>query len=483
MEKSVNGLYEFGRFRLDRAERLLLRDGERIPLTPKAFDLLVALVEGAGHLLEREALLKQIWPDSFVEENNLADNISRLRKTLGEGDNGEKFIETVPKRGYRFVAEVRRADGGSLATISSLPVVAPGSGERRRRSLRFWLLSGALALTSLLAVAAWLNFRVNQKAEVEQLEFKGNFYLGKWNQGEVRRGIEYYTRAASLNPNSSTAYEGMATGWNFLSDVHLPPREAMPKAKAAAIKALHLNEKSAHAHVAMALIKAQYDWDWDGARSEFNRALELDPGANSIHQVYGYYLIAAGRHADAQAEMRRVVDADANDDYGLWGLGMAFYFGGQYEQAVEQFRRAIALESGSHWSHMLLGWAYERQGKFADAITELEQASRLFDGNPQIRAAIGHAYAASGQRAAAQNVLLELSETAKRRYVSAYDIATIHAGLGETDLALKWLEQASVERSGWLAWWLKSDPKFDALRVDPRFHDLLKRVGLERQGL
>lgn len=120
MEENLKRLYEFGLFRLDAGERLLLRDGVIVPLTPKAFDVLLVLVEQAGHLLEKDALMKTVWPDSFVEENNLADNISRLRKALGEGENGQKFIETIPKRGYRFVAGVKESSCASAA-----PVVTP----------------------------------------------------------------------------------------------------------------------------------------------------------------------------------------------------------------------------------------------------------------------------------------------------------------------------------------------------------------------
>ena len=131
MEENFKRLYEFGPFRLDAEERLLLRDGEAVPLTPKAFDLLLALLEQPGHLLEKDALMKAVWPDSFVEENNLADNISRLRKALGEGEHGRRFIETIPKRGYRFVAEVRRPDGLGAGPIVEETAPPAGVGERQ----------------------------------------------------------------------------------------------------------------------------------------------------------------------------------------------------------------------------------------------------------------------------------------------------------------------------------------------------------------
>jgi serine/threonine-protein kinase len=239
-----------------------------------------------------------------------------------------------------------------------------------------------------------------------------------------------------------------------------------------------LNEKSPSAHITMAVIMTQYDWDWAGAQQQFQRALALAPQENSAHQLYGWYLIAVGRPVEAQAEMSRTLDSDSGDS--VWALAMSFYFAHQYENAVEQCRRAIAAEPKSHWPHLMLGWAYVQQDRFREGIAEFEEASRLFDQNPQVLAAIGYAYARSGQRAEAQKVLADLSETAKRRYVSPYDVATIHAGLGDRDAALNWLERAYEERCGWLAWWLKSDPKFDALHGDARFQGLLTRIGLPR---
>jgi len=475
MEENLKRLYEFGPFRLDAEERLLLRDGEFVPLTPKAFNLLLTLLEQPGHLIEKEALMQAVWPDSFVEENNLADNISRLRKALGEGENGQKFIETVPKRGYRFSAEVRCLNGESASPSTPAlpqPTIAPWRLQQRPEVI--WI---AIASIVLLLTGVGLYLRsARRSVAVEQIEFKGNFYLNRWDEADIRRGIENYQRAIALAPNSASAYEGLATGWMFLADLHAPPREVAPKAKAAIADALQHDEASAQAHLTLGMLKLQYDWDWTGTEQEFQRAFKLDPENYNAHRLYGWYLIAVGRLAEAQTEMQRALGADPQNWSGLWGLGDAFYFARQYEQAVEQYRRAIGVEPQSHWPHLMLGWAYEQQGKFSEAIAELNQARRPFD-NPQIAAALGHAYAASGQRAAAQKVLAELQEIAQRRYVSPYDVATIYAGLGEQEQALNWLEKAYADRCGWLALWLKVDPKFDGLRADERFRDLLRRVG------
>jgi tetratricopeptide (TPR) repeat protein len=157
-------------------------------------------------------------------------------------------------------------------------------------------------------------------------------------------------------------------------------------------------------------------------------------------------------------------------------LGLSHYFARQYEQAIEQSRRAIGVDSTSYWSHMLLGWAHEQKGGFSAAIDDLSQASRLCD-NPQVIASLGHAYAASGSRAEAQKVIAALRVSSNRRYVSPYDVAGIYAGLGDKEQALVWLEKAYEDRSGWLALWVKVDPKFDALRTEPRFRNLLHRIG------
>lgn len=488
MAENLKRLYEFGPFRLDAGERLLLRDGEVVPLTPKAFDLLLALVEQSGHLLEKETLMKAVWPDSFVEENNLADNISRLRKALGEGENGQKFIETIPKRGYRFVAEVQKQNGLGASQVVEEPAsrvgapemqpAAAGGGSPATRSKRSRIILSvfALLLPVLIGAGLWLFSWQKKRVEVQQLEFKGNFYLGRWTEDEIRKGIEYHNQAIALDPNSANAYGRLAAGWMFLSDLYLPPRDAMPKAKAAIVRALQLDETSSEAHATLGLIETQYEWDWKRAEQEFKRAIALTPKSDLAHQIYGWYLIALGRFDEAQAQMKKALGADPLNDFGLWGLGDSFYFARQYEQAVEQYRRAIGVEPKSHWTRLMLGWAYVQQGKFSEAVAELNQAYRLND-RPQVLAALGHAYAVSGQRTEAQKVIGELQETAKRRYVSPYDVATIYAGLGEKEQALAWLEKASEDRSGWLALWLKVDPKFDGLRADERFRDLLRRIG------
>ena len=351
------------------------------------------------------------------------------------------------------------------------------------QSWRGRLIAGVLAVAFAGLVtwvwqrvgSPWLYVARNSPA-VSELLLKGAFYRSRWGEAEVRKGIDYYNRAIALDPNAVEAYGGLASAWTILSDLHVSPRDAMPRARAAVEQALRRNEASADGHISLGVIKMQYDWDFAGAEREFARAMELDPDSPYGLVFRGWLRMAQGRLPAAQADMQRAVDEFPSDELNLWSLGLSFYFAGQYDAAIEQYRRAIAVEPRSYWVHLSLGWAHERQGRVAEAIEELELTRRLLD-TPQVVAALVHALAAAGRRVEAQATMTSLLEYAKRKYVSPYDLATACAGLGDRTETLAWLEKAYEDRSGWLALWLKIDPTFDSLRADDRFRDLLTRVG------
>jgi tetratricopeptide (TPR) repeat protein len=261
---------------------------------------------------------------------------------------------------------------------------------------------------------------------------RGDFYVSKWTEPEVRKGIEYYQRAVALNPTSASAHAGLATGWNFLSDLHSPPHEVMPRSKAAALTAVRLDDSLPAAHIVLGVVKMQYDWDWAGAEHEFTRAIALDPTDAAGHRLYGWLLMATGRFPEAQRQLQIPVEADPLSSFYHVELALAWYLGRDYDRCVEHCRRAIALDSSSYWPHMLLGWAYEQQGKFESALDEAHLANRLSD-NPQVVASVGHAYAVAGRRADAQRVISDLDKKSRRTYISPYDIATIYAGLSDEE--------------------------------------------------
>ena len=253
------------------------------------------------------------------------------------------------------------------------------------------------------------------------------------------------------------------------------PRDAIPKAKEAAKKALELDDTLAEAHASLAVVNAFYDWDWAAAESEFKRSIELKPNYALAHEYYGWYLAMIGRTNEGIAESERSVELDPLSPEANSYLGYVLWVAHRDSQAIEQLRKTTDLDPNYWFAYEVLGLAYERQGQFPEAIAEVQKAVRLAGTIAEPTFGLARVYAVSGNRAEAQKLLDTLKERSKETYVPAYAIALIHAGLGEKDQALASLERACQERS-WYMIFLKVDPRLDSLRSDPRFQDLLRRM-------
>lgn len=645
MNQSAKHFYEFGPFRLDTVERLLLRDGEEVSLTPKVFDLLLVLVENSGHIFEKDELMKAIWPGAVVEETNLTRNISTLRKALGESSDTRQYIETIPWRGYRFVASVKEVTNNNTATPITTPPSPPALSETEERGSRdgeataagpasnvaslvtrirrYQVAAGAIAL-ALLASGGWAlslrfkthppieslvvlpfasgsadpqaeylsngiteslinnlsqlpNLRViarttafrykdqaadpskigrdlnvnavltgkvllrgdtiivqadlvnvadgaqlwgqqytrklsdifalqakiatdiaeesqskltgeekrllakryTNDTEAYRLYQTGRFYWDKRTEDGFKKAIDYFRQATQRDPHYALAHTGLADAYIGLTFYnYLPPKEAMPQAKASAMEALKFDDMLAEAHASLAHVKVNYDWDWAGAESEFKRAIALNPRYTTAHQWYAaHYLTPKGRLEEALAEMSQARDIDPVSLVMNSFMGATLYFAGRRDQAVEQCLKTIELDPNFGVAHWHLGLALVQEARFEEAIAELNKAGALSGGSPLMKAALGHAYAVSGRRGEAMKILTELQKLAERSYVSASEIAAIYAGLGERDRAMAWLEKAAEERAFHLVY-LKVRPEFAPLRSDPRFADLLRRIGL-----
>ena len=282
---------------------------------------------------------------------------------------------------------------------------------------------------------------------------------------------------------ADTAHAGLADSYLILGAFGistLSPKEAFPRAQQAAVKALEIDDGLAEAHTSLALSLAYYDWNWSAAEREFKRSIELKPGYATAHHWYAFiYLTAMGRLDEAIAEMKQ---AQALEPLSLaidTDLGFLLYLTRRYDQAIDEYQKTIEIDPSFVYTHWKLGLAYEQKAMYDEAIAELNEAVRLSARSAQALVLLGHAYAVSENRDAARAVLGELHESSRRSYVSPYRIAAIYVGLGESEPAFAWLERAYVERDAWLVW-LKVDPVLDPIRHDPRFHDLLRRVGLAR---
>jgi tetratricopeptide (TPR) repeat protein len=257
---------------------------------------------------------------------------------------------------------------------------------------------------------------------------------------------------------------------------YLPPAEAWPKAKAAAMQALEIDDTLAEAHTSLGLVKEHYEWDWTGAEKEFKRAIELNPNSANAHLWYGDFLSNTGRLDDGMRETRRAKDLDPLSLIINTKLGWQFYLSSQYDQAVEQLRKVLEIDQKFAPARRILEGVYSQMGKQKEAVAEREKFVSL-SGSPELAASIEEDFSKSGYNGVLQNWLDGMTEISKHGYVSSYDIAQIHARMGEKEKTLIWLEKAYDEHDSGLVS-LGVDPLFNIVRSDARFHALLKRLGL-----
>ena len=669
-------IYEFGPFHLDAPRRLLLREGKQVRLPAKAFEILLVLLEEKGRLDEKDELMRRVWPEAVVEENNLTVNMSALRRSLIESPGEHRYVVTVPGRGYQFVADVRQpgderarenerellatrgvaeisADRASwdgeakgfllsnngnsrsgpaqfatpqtngAASLTHTPSSAEYIGDEiKRHKQGVLLLLAALLATTIvvsylaysrylasrskagitsiavlpfanqtgdpnaeylsdgiseslinslskvsgvkviarssafkykgkeadlqkvanaLGVEAILTGRVTQRGEnlsitvelmntsdqtqmwgeqydrkmsdllatqreiareiVEklklkvsgeekgpakhstesneayQLYLKGRFFWNKRTAEALKKSIEYFNQAIDKDPRFALAYAGLADSYVVPAN-RQPPLEAMPKAKAAATRALELDETLAEAHASLGRVLATYDWDWLGAEKEYKRAIELNPRYATAHQWYGGYLAVMGRSDEAIAERKRAVELEPLSPIINFELGLAFYYARDYDHAIEQFQKMLELDQNFPAAHNFLPAAYEQKGMYNEALAEFKKAIPLTRGSEWTlsKAGLGYLYAVTGKKSEARTVLNELKQASKQEYVSGASIAFIYAGLGEKDQAFAWLNKGFEQRSFQMQW-VNLDPRWDSLRSDPRFQDLMRRMG------
>jgi TolB-like protein/DNA-binding winged helix-turn-helix (wHTH) protein/Flp pilus assembly protein TadD len=318
--------------------------------------------------------------------------------------------------------------------------------------------------------------RVNPEAYEAYL--KGRYYWNKRTEEAMRRAIPYFEQSMSKDPNYPLAHDGLADCWVSLGWYgYVPPKEAYPQVKAAAMKALELDATLGEAHASLAMASMNYDWDWLTAEREFRKAIELNPNYANAHHWYADYLSAVGRHEQAVAESKRALELDpVSPIINAW-LGWRYYFARQFDQAIDQYRETLEIDPNFVPVHLVLGQAYEQKGMLKEAIAELEKAARLSPGAPLYAAALAHAYAVAGRRSEAVTLLYQMNERTQHAYVSSFHVAIIYAGLGRKNETLAWLERGYQERSAWMVW-LKVDPRFDFVRSDARFENLLRRLGL-----
>ncbi len=317
--------------------------------------------------------------------------------------------------------------------------------------------------------------RYTRSAEAYQLYLQGRYVLNGGSEGDFGRAIALFDRAIAIDPQFALAYSARGEAFFSMGDFNLSMKDASPKAKENAVQALVLDDTLTDARVLLANIKFQYDWNFAGAEEEFKRVIAQNPNHAEARHQYTYLLAMTGRTTEAVSEIRRAQQLDpVNPMIGVDTL-LPYYLGRQYDQAIVQGRKAMDVFPNLFIAHMGVGSSLIQQGDFVAGIAELEKAKAL-EPNPIVLGNLGYAYARAGRRADAQRILADLKAESQNRYVAAYAFACIYAGLNDRDEAFAWLEKAYQDRSWWLVW-IKTDPKMEPLRDDPRFADFMRRVG------
>jgi DNA-binding winged helix-turn-helix (wHTH) protein len=498
--------YQFDHFLLDVGERRLYHRDTLIPLTPKAFDVLAYLAERDGHLVLKEELLQAIWPDRFVEEVNLARAVHTIRSTLAELDNATTYIETVPTKGYRFVAKVERLSpnlGHLLPLESSLPsaerqlessvsadpekppifhqfinlVNRAGLGQSNARTIMLFVIPIVLmaALTG-----AWFAARYKENAgiksslvqtksgEAYRLYQQGRFLIERSRGDDLKQALVNFEKAIDLDPNFAAAYAGKADTkmWIFWgSALH----DDISQARTAIDKAIKLDESNSYAHTLLCRLKGTYDYDFNGAESECRRAIELDPNDHEARRELALLLNAFGREEDALAEMNLAVEL-APTSFNKRARGMILYYSRRYDEAIEQWRQVVDTDPTDIESLRWLMNVYELKGEHSSAFEVRIRQMEMSGAPPEDIETTKVAFNESGWPG-----VLKSTVDPKRPSMST---ATKYAQLGDNDRAIQSLEDM-FERRAIMVIQSGREPRLDPLRNDPRFIDLLKRIGLQ----
>jgi len=490
-------VYGFGGFALDAERRVLSRDtGEPIALTSRVLDTLLYLIEHRGETLDKDTLLRAIWPELVVEENNLTQNISTLRQALGEARGENRFIATVPRKGYRFVAEVAVRDAQEAAPAGDAgaphaPQPVPGVVRSRRA---IWI--GTALLVAVLSTGAWLLSRGDAPATTATplatvvggtrdnaaylLYNQGRYALSRGNEASLQLAIDYFQQAIERDPRFALAYSRMAEtyatlgiwGWRA-------PADTFPRARDSIVKALRIEPRLAAAYSSGAQIKMQYDRDWEGAEADLKRAIELDPALSDAHLKLGVLFSMRGELDRGMAEIRVAQELEPLLTISKTRAGAMLYHARRYAEAEQQLKESLALDDNFEIAHRSLGRVYLVTGRYDLALAEFAKAPTI---SPGSYADVANAYALSGRRTEAEVELQRVLKISGERYVSPVDIAAIYASLGDADNAVMWLDRALEQRASTLGF-LAQNPIFDPLHRDPRFVAIVERIGIWKRPL
>jgi DNA-binding winged helix-turn-helix (wHTH) protein len=484
----------FGAFELDLDTGEFRRNGVRVRLADQPRQILQLLLERPGELVTREQLRERLWMEgTFVDfETGLNSAVRKLREALDDSAANPRFIERVPRRGYRFIAPVSSAPAGQ-AEPSSPQIPASGRPVRLAWIAATFIVIAAAAVLIAHTVGGLVANRrrapaperavkaLAANALARELYQKGLLAFGGQSPQATRDAVGYFERAVAADSDFAEAYSLLAQAqFQFLAMGSLAPHDVAPKVEAAARRAIELDDTLAMAHRTIGAILHTYYWKWDEGDREFRRAAELSGEAVDLHGIGFPGLIRARRIDEALAEAERVRQLDPRSFNAHINMAVARRASGQFDSAISELRRALELHPGRARGHFQLGVTFVLMGRPQDAIPELERASNASpEGTPRFEEYLAYAYAAAGQPLKARHLLQSLERRRRNQYVSSFGLALINDALGDKVAALAAFERAYQERAVEIAQ-SEQYPRFLTIASEPQFLERTRSIGLRR---
>jgi len=475
-------MLRFGTFELDEEKAQLSRDGRPVKLAPQPFRLLLLLASRPGELVTRDEIRQQIWGgDTFVDfEQGVNFCVKQVRAVLRDDAERPLYVETLPRRGYRFIAPVQHtAERGN----GSPTLHRPPSPIGLRRTLPRWaVIVSALLLIATAALAAgslWKSRVLVTKPTCranEDLEL-GRFFLEKTRKADTSTAIQHFEAAAKEDPNCAPAYAGLADAYNQLAGVFIagePPTNVRLLAIRAATRAIQLDPNLAQAYTALGYT-AMHEFDWQQAERVLRRAIDLDPGYTRAHLVYANYLAAQRRFTEAVAEGRKALNLAPASLRVRQVFGWMLYFDRQYDAAIRELQTIVGMDQTFAIAQFHLGEALLVAGRFEQAISTLRSVVDLTERAPAPLGLLAMAYAGNDEGEEARRILADLEKRSTTETVPPGALLLAYIAVDDKPRAIDMLERGYAERDNYEIW-IDADPLMDPLRNEPRYQAVCRQV-------